>query len=118
MNRRVLKASQSVLVCLLLSPSWRRLLCAQGVADVPIYGRVATLKLFRPPVRPSVRSIYVASHTVVLSRHKMCAGAQGADRDLLFLSTERYKFCVLGYDEVTGEYRYCWQTQLDACVLF
>ena len=24
--------------------------CRQGVIDVPIYGRIATLKLFRPPV--------------------------------------------------------------------
>ena len=25
----------------------------QGVADVPLYGRIATLELFRPPVSPA-----------------------------------------------------------------
>ncbi|KAK3281911.1 DNA damage-binding protein 1 [Cymbomonas tetramitiformis] len=45
----------------------------QAVKDVPIYGRISTLELFRPP---------------------------GAKQDLLFLCTERYKFCVLAYDAV------------------
>ncbi|EIE24281.1 hypothetical protein COCSUDRAFT_28729 [Coccomyxa subellipsoidea C-169] len=48
----------------------------KGVADVAIYGRVATMELFRPV---------------------------GESKDLLFLSTERYKFCVLEYDSETGE---------------
>eukprot|EP00850_Spirogloea_muscicola_P009452 SM000053S17409 [mRNA] locus=s53:248703:257116:+ [translate_table: standard] len=48
----------------------------QPLMDVPIYGRVATLELFRPP---------------------------GESQDVLFLSTERYKFCVLEYDSETGE---------------
>ena len=38
--------------------------------DVPIYGRVSALKLFKPPSK---------------------------SQSLLFLLTERYKFCVLGY---------------------
>ncbi|PSC68559.1 DNA damage-binding 1 [Micractinium conductrix] len=48
----------------------------QGVLDVPLYGRVAALQLFRPAREP---------------------------RDLLLLLTERNKFCVLGFDEETGE---------------
>lgn len=43
---------------------------------MPIFGRISVLKLFRP---------------------------QGCDKDLLFLLTERYKFCVLEYDEATGK---------------
>ncbi|XP_076940007.1 DNA damage-binding protein 1-like [Bidens hawaiensis] len=43
----------------------------QPLLDVPIYGRIATLELFR-------------SH--------------GETQDLLFIATERYKFCVLQWD--------------------
>lgn len=49
----------------------------QGTLDVPIYGRISVLKVFRP---------------------------KGAKLDLLFLLTERYKFCVLSYDNATGEF--------------
>lgn len=55
------------------------LLTAQGLQpllDVPIYGRIATLELFRP---------------------------HGEAQDLLFISTERYKFCVLQWDAETSE---------------
>ncbi|EFJ23079.1 hypothetical protein SELMODRAFT_151061 [Selaginella moellendorffii] len=55
------------------------LLTAQGLQpllDVPIYGRIATLELFRPP---------------------------GETQDVLFVSTERYKFCVLQWDSETTE---------------
>ncbi len=44
----------------------------QGCLDVPIFGRISVVKLFRP---------------------------KGERKDLLFLLTERYKFCVLEYDE-------------------
>lgn len=47
----------------------------QGVLDVPLYGRIAALQLFRPAGEP---------------------------RDLLLLLTERSKFCVLAFDEETG----------------
>lgn len=47
----------------------------QGVTTVPIYGRIASLKAFRPP---------------------------NSDKDLLFILTEKYKFCVLEFDESTG----------------
>lgn len=43
---------------------------------MPIYGRVATLQLWRPPGEP---------------------------QDLLFLTTEREQFCVLAFDERSGE---------------
>ncbi|GFS39733.1 damaged DNA binding protein 1A [Actinidia rufa] len=44
--------------------------------DVPIYGRIATLELFRP---------------------------HGEAQDLLFIATERYKFCVLQWDPEAAE---------------
>lgn len=44
--------------------------------DVPIYGRIATLELFRP---------------------------HGEQQDFLFIATERYKFCVLQWDVETSE---------------
>ena len=48
----------------------------QGLVDVPIFGRISVLKLFRP---------------------------RGERKDLLFILTERYKFCVLEYNEATGK---------------
>mmetsp|Transcript_40860 Transcript_40860/g.102893 ORF Transcript_40860/g.102893 Transcript_40860/m.102893 type:complete len:1012 (-) Transcript_40860:694-3729(-) len=54
-------------------------LTAEGLMpmhDVNIYGRVACFQLFRP---------------------------KGAQQDLLFLTTERYKFCILSYDAISGE---------------
>ncbi|KAG6496539.1 hypothetical protein ZIOFF_044406 [Zingiber officinale] len=48
----------------------------QPMLDVPIYGRIATLELFRP---------------------------HGEPQDFLFISTERYKFCVLQWDPDTSE---------------
>ncbi|CAI9760069.1 unnamed protein product [Fraxinus pennsylvanica] len=48
----------------------------QAMLDVPIYGRIATLQLFRP---------------------------QGETQDLLFVATERYKFCVLQWDAEAAE---------------
>ncbi|KAL3677290.1 hypothetical protein R1sor_027238 [Riccia sorocarpa] len=48
----------------------------QPMLEVPIYGRIATLELFRPP---------------------------GDSQDVLFISTERYKFCVLQWDAEAGE---------------
>ena len=44
----------------------------QGVADVPVYGRISVLHLFRP---------------------------KDYKKDLLFVFTERYKFCVLEYSD-------------------
>ncbi|KAL0918442.1 hypothetical protein M5K25_010451 [Dendrobium thyrsiflorum] len=48
----------------------------QPMLDVPIYGRIATLELFRP---------------------------HGESQDLLFIATERYKFCVLQWDGEASE---------------
>ncbi|KAK1280307.1 DNA damage-binding protein 1 [Acorus gramineus] len=48
----------------------------QPMLDVPIYGRIATLELFRP---------------------------HGETQDFLFIATERYKFCVLQWDVETSE---------------
>ena len=48
----------------------------QPVMDTPIYGRIANLELYR---------------------------INGAEKDLLFLTSERWKFCVLEYDSSSGE---------------
>ncbi|KAI3824589.1 hypothetical protein L1987_06052 [Smallanthus sonchifolius] len=48
----------------------------QPLLDVPIYGRIATLELFRP---------------------------HAETQDLLFIATERYKFCVLQWDADVSE---------------
>ncbi|GLT67385.1 hypothetical protein SLA2020_396990 [Shorea laevis] len=48
----------------------------QPMLDVPLYGRIATLELFRP---------------------------HGESQDFLFIATERYKFCVLQWDADTSE---------------
>ncbi|KAK4488128.1 hypothetical protein RD792_003870 [Penstemon davidsonii] len=48
----------------------------QPMLDVPIYGRIATLELFRP---------------------------HGETQDLLFIATERYKFCVLQWNPDNAE---------------
>ncbi|OAY75001.1 DNA damage-binding protein 1a [Ananas comosus] len=48
----------------------------QPMLDVPIYGRIATLELFRP---------------------------HGEAQDFLFVATERYKFCVLQWDAESSE---------------
>ncbi|VVB07861.1 unnamed protein product [Arabis nemorensis] len=48
----------------------------QPMLDVPIYGRIATLELFRP---------------------------HGEAQDFLFIATERYKFCVLQWDAESSE---------------
>ncbi|KAJ6840719.1 DNA damage-binding protein 1a [Iris pallida] len=50
--------------------------CRQAMLDVPIYGRIATLELFRP---------------------------HGEQQDFLFIATARYKFCVLQWDGETSE---------------
>ncbi len=56
------------------------------ILDVPIYGRIATMELFRPQVQPTTPSRLLF---------------QGEQQDLLFLTTERYKFCVLSWDNKT-----------------
>lgn len=48
----------------------------EPLLDVPIYGRICVLELFRPP---------------------------GYQQDLLFITTERYRFMVLAYDKATGK---------------
>ncbi|KAJ6836683.1 DNA damage-binding protein 1a [Iris pallida] len=55
--------------------------------DVPIYGRIATLELFRP-------------HVLTYCSHIFLPGEQ---QDFLFIATARYKFCVLQWDGETSE---------------
>ena len=66
--------------------------------DVPIYGRVSVMELFRPPVRARA-SPNAACAAGALSA---CCARQGEATDLLFILTERYKFCVLEYNAATG----------------
>ena len=47
----------------------------QPMHDVPVYGRIAVMKLYRPA---------------------------GEKRQLLYVATERLMFCVLAYDQTTG----------------
>ena len=47
----------------------------QPMHDVPLYGRIAVLRLYKP---------------------------QGEKRQLLYIATERLMFCVLAYDQTTG----------------
>ncbi|XP_043689453.1 DNA damage-binding protein 1-like [Telopea speciosissima] len=60
----------------LLTPQGLQVLTLQPMLDVPLYGRIATLELFRP---------------------------HGEVQDFLFISTERYKFCVLQWDAEASE---------------
>lgn len=55
---------------------YAELALAQPMMDVPIYGRIATMEVLRPP---------------------------GAAQDMLFLATERNKVCLLAYNPATGE---------------
>ncbi|KAK7273152.1 hypothetical protein RIF29_14200 [Crotalaria pallida] len=57
-------------------PPFSNLSSLLAMLDVPIYGRIGTLELFRP---------------------------YGEARDYLFIATERYKFCVLQCDPETSE---------------
>ncbi|CAN1823275.1 DNA damage-binding protein 1 [Linum perenne] len=60
----------------LLTPQGLQSFLLQPLLDVPIYGRIATLELFRP---------------------------HGEAQDFLFIATERYKFCVLQWDSEASE---------------
>ncbi|CAI0545441.1 unnamed protein product [Linum tenue] len=60
----------------LLTPQGLQVISLQPMLDVPIYGRIATLELFRP---------------------------HGEAQDFLFIATERYKFCVLQWDVEASE---------------
>ncbi|CAA6668092.1 unnamed protein product [Spirodela intermedia] len=70
----------------------------QPMLDVPIYGRIATLELFRPHVR-IVASFYFFVLIILLSSCLPLGEAQ----DFLFIATERYKFCVLQWDGESSE---------------
>lgn len=63
--------------------------------DVPLYGRVAILELFRPPVS-SHRFFSLSKLTMVIDGIPHLF--QGETQDHLFILTDRYKFCVLGWD--------------------
>ena len=72
-----------------------------------IYGRIATMELFRPQVQCYILPAPQRLHGVPLCTPRFITiwrftWLQGERKDLLFLSTERYKFCVLEYDSATG----------------
>ena len=66
--------------------------------DVPIYGRISVLELFRPPVRARDGG----GGGVPASALTVYCALQGEATDLLFILTERYKFCILEYNTATG----------------
>ena len=80
---------------------------------MPIYGRIAVMRLLRPPVSKSKRKCretrrdhhsfaHMLSHTNPLPSHlHVCT--QSEPTDLLFLATERHTFCLLAYDPASGE---------------
>ncbi|KAH9606926.1 hypothetical protein KSS87_009321 [Heliosperma pusillum] len=76
--------------------------------DVPIYGRIATLELFRPHVSNPSRDYYDNSSLIyiflILDVISSAASTfQGETQDFLFVATERYKFCVLQWDPEASE---------------
>ena len=77
----------------------------QPMLDVPIYGRIATLELFRPHVS-TIIFIFKIQKLVILwvfGFIHVFLSEQGETQDLLFIATERYKFCVLQWDAETSE---------------
>lgn len=73
----------------------------QPMLDVPIYGRIATLELFRPHV-----SIYIYIQLLSCSLIMVLLvsySLQGETQDFLFIVTERHKFCVLQWDAESSE---------------
>jgi DNA damage-binding protein 1 len=77
----------------------------QPMLDVPIYGRIATLELFRPHVSISIYFTFRLCVFVVLKSqlNSLMFFYQGEAQDFLFIATERYKFCVLQWDAETSE---------------
>eukprot|EP00842_Homolaphlyctis_polyrhiza_P004084 jgi/Hompol1/4677/HPOL_000799-RA len=64
------------------------------VMDVPIFGRIASMFIFRPKVRALASSSCKISHKHSESK----AGGYNRETDLLFICTERYKMLVLSFD--------------------
>ena len=75
----------------------------QGVIDVPIYGRIAAMELFRPPVSSCTYRNVPAEPANQNSCDRPLLLPQGKDKDLLFFLTEQHQFSVLEYDTNTGE---------------
>jgi hypothetical protein len=73
--------------------------------DVPIYGRIATMELFRPHVSyfpvPSLVMLYSSYFYKIFL--DFVSSAQNETQDFLFIATERYKFCVLQWDAEKSE---------------
>ena len=73
--------------------------------DFPLYGRIATMELWRPAGQRQdmmcasvafIPSLLHTPHLYLPRLYTPCAC-------LSFLSTERYQFCILAYDEKTQE---------------
>lgn len=80
----------------------------QPMLDVPIYGRIATLELFRPHVsyissksQQPIYNKYIPFLLIFLTFFP--CNNQGEAQDFLFIATERYKFCVLQWDTESSE---------------
>jgi DNA damage-binding protein 1 len=72
--------------------------------DVPLYGRIATIELFRPHVSYfPVPSIFVLVFFLETKLIINFVSSQNETQDFLFIATERYKFCVLQWDAEKSE---------------
>ena len=76
--------------------------------DVPIYGRIATIELFRPhvsqrPIPSKAAFCFVWCDVSVGMIPYLFPLFQNEAQDFLFVATERYKFCVLQWDAEKSE---------------
>ena len=61
-----------------------------------VYGRIATMKLFRPAVCCVLgNSLLLLFFLIIVTKAE--------ERDWLFVSTEEYAYVILAYDDATGE---------------
>jgi DNA damage-binding protein 1 len=85
----------------------------QPVFEVPIYGRITVMELFRPEVRAhaATAATLTSSSFLSLSHRRTVASrvvvvmfptAQGYTKDMLFVCTARFKFAILSYDSEAG----------------
>lgn len=89
----------------------------KNTLDIPVYGRISALRLFKPKVRPRLLwgclGRCAACCPALTAPHSPQASAQ----DLLFVLTEHYRFFILRYDVAAGETWGDWRRCLNASTL-
>jgi len=80
----------------------------QPVLEVPIYGRIACMELFRPCAQslsssPSLSSSSSTASSSSSSSSGSSFATQQQQQDYLFLMTENYDTCILRYNSRTNE---------------